>query len=140
MARRRDPENLALSKRLQVAFGLRLQKARRSAKQGRIQQEALAAALNVSRTTISNIERGQHRVFLDQVYVAARALGVAIDELLPALEEVFPTSSMLTAPDAKVTAQSVRQVGELAREIQVRSAREELSGSGHPSVHGQKRR
>jgi transcriptional regulator with XRE-family HTH domain len=92
-----------------------------------MQQDALAVALDVSRTSISNIERGHHRVFLDQVYAAARELGVDISDLLPTMEEVFPSSELRTSPDAMVSAQSVLTVTDLARTIQERAARDDLA-------------
>lgn len=92
-------------------------------------QDTLAAALDVSRTSVSNIERGRHRVFLDQVYAAARELGVGIHELLPTVDEVFPTAAVQAAPAAALTPRSMREVGDLARSIQERAARHELSRS-----------
>jgi len=47
----RSPEKQAVSKRVQVAFGKRLQ----SQRKGQRNQDQLAEALDVSRTTISNI-------------------------------------------------------------------------------------
>jgi transcriptional regulator with XRE-family HTH domain len=117
---------MALSKRVQIGFGKKLHHARRNAKYGRMQQHTLAVALDVSRTTISNIERGRHRVFLDQVYAAAHALGVGMEELLPKFDEIFPAAAVIAAPDASVTAHSMRAVGELARAIQERAARSDL--------------
>jgi transcriptional regulator with XRE-family HTH domain len=49
----------------------------------------LAEVLHITRTSVSNIERGRHRVFLDQVFLAARRLGIGVTELLPDLESVF---------------------------------------------------
>jgi transcriptional regulator with XRE-family HTH domain len=46
-------------------------------------QQSFADALGVSRTTVSNIERGMQRVFLDQVYRAAEILGRPPADLLP---------------------------------------------------------
>lgn len=125
MARQRTAQSTAFSRRVQAAFGKRLQNARKESPRGRVQQDALAVALDVSRTSISNIERGQHRVFLDQVYAAARELGVSVAELLPTMEEVFPISELQTAPDAMVSAQSVLTVTDLARTIQERAVQQD---------------
>lgn len=127
MAIRRDPTNAALSKRVQVAFGRRLRAGRKNARQGRVHQQALAVALSISRTSVSNLERGRHRVFLDQVYAAANALGLGIEELLPPPNEVFPSSPVITSRHASVAARSVRTVTELVRVIQQRAASDDLS-------------
>lgn len=134
MARRRNADSVALSKRVQREFGERLRLARRNCHRGRVDQSALAKALDVSRTSISNIERGQHRVFLDQVYAAAHALDISVGELLPPLVEVMPNAVMVTAPSASVTAQSVQTVSALARTIQERAARDELPNSATRST------
>lgn len=125
---------MAMSKRVQVAFGQRLRLARRRVKRGPIRQDAIAAALDVSRTSVSNMERGRHRVFLDQVYAAARELGVGIHELLPTVEEIFPSEPVQAAPDAALTPQAVREVGDLARSIQERAARDELGRTGQATA------
>lgn len=122
MARRRSAEHAALSRRVQSAFGRRLRHGRRNASQGRIKQDALAKALDVSRTSISNMERGRHRIFLDQAYAAAQALGVTMDQLLPSLTEVFPSTPVMTGSHGSVTDKSVRLVLELVRSIQERAA------------------
>src|SRR5262245_47016823 len=75
------PSDARLVRRISEAFGLRLKQVRRE--QG-WKQDAFAKALGVSRTTVSNIERGAQRVFLDQAYRASAILRVSLDELLPA--------------------------------------------------------
>ena len=89
MSKRRTDKGSALSQRIQVAFGDRLRAVRKASTEGRVNQDVLALALEVTRTSVSNIERGRHRVFLDQVYLAAEALGVEVIDLLPAKDEVF---------------------------------------------------
>ena len=78
-----------MSLRVQLAFGARLRAVRKRNAERRINQDDLAGALEVTRTSVSNIERGRHRIFLDQVYVAAKQLGVEVAELLPTMDEVF---------------------------------------------------
>lgn len=134
MARRRSPESSALSQRVQVAFGKRLKEARRRAPRGRVQQDALAAALDVSRTSVSNIERGRHRIFLDQVYAAARELGVEVADLLPTLEEAFPSTPVQAAPNTHLSPQTVLKATDLARIIQERAARDELPRSARQAA------
>jgi transcriptional regulator with XRE-family HTH domain len=129
MARRRSLENQGVSKRLQSAFGDRLHVARRAAGVGRHNQEVLAEALEITRTSISNIERGRHRVFLDQVYLAARALKVPLTDLLPPLEEVFTDAPVFTVTEAEFDQVSVLRVSEVARDLQRRETTDSRSSS-----------
>ncbi len=121
MARLRSPEQQGISKRVQVAFGRRL----RAQRKGRRSQDALAEDLDVSRTSVSNIERGRHRVFLDQAYLAARALGVTLNDLLPTLDEVFAPVSVALEEDSGVAESSVRRASEIASTIQQRATIDE---------------
>jgi len=86
MARKRDDGLLATSGRVQAGFGSRLQQIRT---QQKLSQADIADALRITRTSVSNIERGRHRIFLDQVYIVARRLGVEVADLLPGLDAVF---------------------------------------------------
>lgn len=81
--RRRAPGEFPARDRIQEGFGERLKAAR-----GNTPQTVLAEALGVTRSSISNIENGRHRVFLDQVYAAARTLDVDLATLLPPLNAV----------------------------------------------------
>jgi transcriptional regulator with XRE-family HTH domain len=130
MARKRSPERLSISGRLQGLFGQRLQHARRSSPNKRVQAD-LAKALGVSRTTVSNIERGRHRVFLDQVFVAARELGVGVEILLPGLYEVFPETSVSTAPDVSFDPNTTKVAAEVARAVseQLASRGQKVTGT-----------
>ncbi|NOT09559.1 MAG: helix-turn-helix transcriptional regulator [Gemmatimonadales bacterium] len=85
-----------MSQKVQHAFGKRLRELR-SLAHPKISQDVLAETLQVSRTSISNIENGRHRVFLDQVYAAAARLGVQVHELLPPEEDIF-TRPLVTIP------------------------------------------
>ena len=76
---------------LQREVGARLQAARQA--KG-YKQARLAADLGLSRTTVSNIERGKQRLFLDQIYEAAFYLGVGIEALLPPLQDLAPTPAV----------------------------------------------
>ena|SRR3990172_5993434 len=129
MARRRNQSLLSISDRIQKLFGQRLHQARRSATKRHVQKE-LADALGVSRTTVSNIERGQHRIFLDQVYIAARKLGIGIEELLPTLAEVFPEMSVSTAPDVAFDPGSTKAAEEVARAVNEQLASRALHVTG----------
>lgn len=46
-------------------------------------QETLARHLNLSRTTIINIEKGRQRLSLEHAWLAAQVLMIAVDDLLP---------------------------------------------------------
>jgi transcriptional regulator with XRE-family HTH domain len=62
------------------AFGRMLSEMRRKK---RISQEMLADELGLSRTSITNIEKGRQPVQLYSLYVIARLLGTDVKELLP---------------------------------------------------------
>jgi len=104
-----------ISRRINEAFGERLQRVRQARN---IKQIAFAEALGVSRTTASNIECGRQRVFLDQVYFAAAALGVAIDELLPPMHLVAGDEVVVrSAADDPLSAAAQRAVEAVVREL-----------------------
>ncbi len=118
MARLRSPEKRGVSGRVQIAFGKRLQTLRKGGRN----QHQLAEALDVSRTTISNIERGRHRIFLDQAYLAAKALGVPLADLLPTLDEAFPAVPVALEVGAGVQQTSILRASEIATTLQERAA------------------
>jgi len=119
MSRKRDPRTIDLSRRIQRAFGARLAGARTGAQTPLLQQD-LGNHLGLSRTTISNIECGSQRVFLDQVYFAARALGVDARDLLPPMDEVFPTTPVQVAPDDPLSAQAQQSALNVAAKVEER--------------------
>lgn len=95
-----NAEICEIGSRAQSEFGRRLAEARQ--RKG-VKQLTLAGRLGLSRTSISNVERGDQRVSLDFVYQAAHVLGVSLEELLPALEEVVtPVVGVRTASDASI--------------------------------------
>ena len=61
-------------------LGQRLRAARRDA--GLVQKE-VAKALGISRTTVSNLERGTQRISLEELYLCARLYAVSPGDLLP---------------------------------------------------------
>jgi transcriptional regulator with XRE-family HTH domain len=129
MARRRSASHAAVSRRVQIAFGRRLKRSRKNGASRKFKQDALADILDVSRTTISNMERGRHRVFLDQVYAVAKALEIGIEELLPSFEEVFPPTDVTTSSATPITDKSLKSVVGLVRVIQERLALEHAAKS-----------
>jgi hypothetical protein len=57
-------------------------------------------------------------VFLDQAYLAARALGVTLNDLLPTLDEVFAPVPVAREENSGIIESSVRRASELAASIQ----------------------
>lgn len=120
MAQKRSPAAQAISRRLQQEVGRRLQEARQ---ERGVAQEAFAKQMGLTRTSVSNLERGAQRVFLDQVYQAAHVLGVAVEVLLPPLETIFPVQGVHSAPDDPLPE---RAAADVARVL------ESLRGRGRP--------
>lgn len=81
-------------------FGANLRAARKRA--GLTQQE-LAERIDLTRTSVTNIERGSQRIALHQLFELANALGDDPLDLLPArerrLEEIVPELALGQFPD-----------------------------------------
>jgi transcriptional regulator with XRE-family HTH domain len=116
VARKRDGNSYAVSQRLQRAFGKKLQEVRE--RKGAL-QKVLADELGLSRTSVSNIERGTHRVFLDQVYGAARALGVDVATLLPSISDIYTEAPIHTPSDDPLPDAAAVQARDVARTVQM---------------------
>lgn len=65
---------------LYVALGKLVQTAR---KQANLTQDDLARRVGLTRTSITNIERGRQKIQIHTLYALAEALGVGPDALLP---------------------------------------------------------
>lgn len=76
---------------LYTEFGVRL-RARR--KEAQMTQGQVAERVGLTRTSITNIERGHQHIALHQLYLLASAVGAKPHELLPdhhaALEDLLP--------------------------------------------------
>lgn len=76
-------------------FGRGLKKARRDAD---LTQKQVADRVGLTRTSITNIERGNQHIALHQLFLLAAAVGRQPDELLPddevALEELLSPKAM----------------------------------------------
>jgi transcriptional regulator with XRE-family HTH domain len=72
--------NTDSEKAFYTAFGQMLSEMRRKK---RISQEMLADELGLSRTSITNIEKGRQPVQLYSLYIIARLLGTDVKDLLP---------------------------------------------------------
>jgi transcriptional regulator with XRE-family HTH domain len=129
MSRKRSPETTAIGKIVQRGLGERLRLART---RSGTKQQTLAADLHITRTSVSNIERGRHRVFLDQVYIAAHSLGVPVEDLLPPLSDVFPGEAVSFASDALVSSNSAKVVSEIVQHLRDQLAEKT---STHATIH-----
>jgi transcriptional regulator with XRE-family HTH domain len=113
MGKRTSAQNRDLSMRVGTAFGARLKRARSQAVPP-VSQETLAKALDVTRTSVSNIENGRHRVFLDQLFAAARSLGLPASALLPDEEDVIRESAVRFPTGAGITYEQLRELDAVA--------------------------
>jgi transcriptional regulator with XRE-family HTH domain len=114
MGKKRNGEQLELCARLQSEFGVRLRTEREN---GGVLQKNLAHGMSLTRASISNIERGQQRVYLDQVYLAARILGVALDRLLPQREDVFDAAFIRSVSDDPLPARVAEKAQQIVERI-----------------------
>ncbi len=60
------------------------ERVRQKRKTAGMDQETLARHLNLSRTTVINIEKGRQRLSLEHAWLVAQVLSISIVELLPA--------------------------------------------------------
>lgn len=114
MARTRSAREREVSERLQREFGQRVQRIR---KERDIRQKRLALDLGLTRTSISNIEQGRQRVFLDQVYRLADRLDVPLEALLPSPQEVLSEPQILTAADDPMADHIAREAERVLPEV-----------------------
>lgn len=113
MGKRRSSQSQEFCRRVQTAFGERLQSVRLGSIP-RISQAELADALGVSRTSVSNIENGRHRVFLDQIYAAAHALRVPVTTLLPEDSSLWSVTAVHVSANAEIDAHQLEQLAPMA--------------------------
>lgn len=116
MSQRRDDRSYSHSHRVQRAFALRLKRVRKAKNKF---QKALAGDLGLSRTSVSNIERGMHRIFLDQVYTAARCLGVDVMELLPPMHEIYEETHVHSSADNRLSVHLTARAIEIVKNVQM---------------------
>lgn len=72
-----------------------------------LRQSELAESIGLSRTSVTNIERGRQRLFLDQFAEICRALKVAPSEMIP--EPVSQEAERSTIRSASIGPASVRK-------------------------------
>ena len=80
-----------------VRFGRLLARAR---KRAHTSQERLALALGLSRTSVTNIERGRQPIQLHSLYKAAEALNVQPIDLLPDVIDQQPSAATLSVSES----------------------------------------
>jgi len=117
MAKRREHRHLQLCERLQKGFGERLKSAREA--RGEM-QKTLANGMGLSRTTISNIERGLQRIYLDQAFQAAALLDIAVIELLPPMESVIKEPTILVVADDRLSIEAEIEVARVSDAVRSR--------------------
>jgi len=109
-----------IARRVQLEFGKRLKRAR---KEKGLKQLALASKLGLTRTSISNIERGEQRIFLDLAYEAAAFLGVEVAALIPPVSEVVVMPRIHSVADAPFGKDVEEEVARVVMEVQAKSFR-----------------
>lgn len=62
------------------------EKVRFHRKKARMDQETLSRHVNLSRTTIINIEKGRQRLSLEHAWLIAKVFGISFDDILPPVE------------------------------------------------------
>lgn len=82
-------------KRVYVEFGRNVRRLREREGLG-LSQDALSKRVGLSRTSVTNIEKGRQQVPLHSLYAFADALGVEPTELLPDKKSLSPERKQVT--------------------------------------------
>lgn len=90
-------------------LGRRIRDAR---KKGRLTQEALAARIALTRTTVTNIEKGRQQILVHTLVDIAEALNVAPEALLP--ESQSPSIDRLLTVEAPDAQDWIRRIVDMA--------------------------
>jgi transcriptional regulator with XRE-family HTH domain len=91
-----------------LVFGAMLARAR---KRRNVSQEALAKELGLTRTSVTNIEKGRQPLQLHSLYLLAQSLKVEVKDLLPspaALEVSQPSANISVSNTEWLTSMDVR--------------------------------
>src|SRR5579863_5110080 len=75
------------SERLYILIGERVRRIR-EAQTPRMSQEDLARILELKRTSITNIERGNQKLTLDTIYRLCERFGLTVNEVIPPVADV----------------------------------------------------
>lgn len=83
-----------------------------------ITQQQLADAIGISRASIANIERGEQRVFLDQVVSIASFFDLGgVDELLSSAQLDRPASQRVNLSGDRLNRAQRREVSQVLEEL-----------------------
>jgi transcriptional regulator with XRE-family HTH domain len=77
-------------------------------------QEAFAKAVGLSRTSITNIERGRQPISLHTLYFMADILGAEPADLLPTTPKNTVALTLKGEPESKLTSQEKEQLEKLS--------------------------
>jgi len=100
-------ENLLTDAGFYAAVGSKIRMAR---KQKNIDQETFAKFIQLSRTSVINIEKGRQRPSIFQIWVMAHHLQIPITDLIPPLDlqvridswtEIVERNNLIADPDEK---------------------------------------
>ncbi len=70
---------------LYVELGRRIRRVR----EGKLSQEELAVRVGLTRTSITNIEKGRQKLMVHTLWAIAKVLAVDVDTLLPSASEPY---------------------------------------------------
>lgn len=87
--------SIATVKRIYAEFGRKV-RSLRMRKELALSQEALSRRVGLSRTSITNIEKGRQQIPLHALYTFADALGVEPGALLPDRKSLTPERNQVT--------------------------------------------
>jgi transcriptional regulator with XRE-family HTH domain len=118
MGKKRTKAQIAFCERLQREFGTKLKEARLAS--GKMQKN-IAAGMHLSRTSISNIERGTQRLYLDQLFQAAELLEVAVSALLPTTDGPHFTGTVHTVADNPLPPEVAEEANRVISTVRERS-------------------
>jgi DNA-binding XRE family transcriptional regulator len=90
--RRTEPESLLALQQFYKEVGRRVREARKRA--NNMTQKALAMTVGLTRTSLTNIEKGRQKMLLHTFIDIATALGAEVCDLLPAKEKVLTDSQV----------------------------------------------
>lgn len=85
--------------KLYIEIGRRIQRARLNANSARISQQQLGEAVGLTRTSITNVEKGRQKLPIHTLLEVAHALQIEVTELLPNYPVLEGDDIMARIPD-----------------------------------------
>lgn len=113
-------------------FGQLLAKRRKLA---RVSQEKLAELLGLTRTSVTNIERGRQPIQLHTLYAIADALGIEPTDLMPAVSKLTPQTSIEREQFKSLSVKTSHWLAKLSGDMPT-NGREDKDESGSDSQKG----